>query len=291
VPTPTATPVPTPTATPVPTPTAVIVAAVPTPTPITYHGGPVMLGTVKLYLIFYGDLWPSHTAEMQVLTDFAHLVGGTPWANIGTSYYQVASGVTTSVSNSIVFGAQTTVTYTYGKSPAVANIQSIVTDTLNSGALPTDPNGVYFVLTDSSVTPPGFCTQYCGWHSALWYSPVATYMKYALIGNPTTLCPNSCAAQSIGPNFVPGSVSMGPDAMASIMAHEMSETMTNPLFSAWYDAEGEEDADKCSWSFGNVLQASNGASYNVQWTSGSLNRKFLIQENWNAALQGCAMSK
>ena len=63
--------------------------------------------------------------------------------------------------------------------------------------------------------------------------------------------------------------------MASAMVHEVDETLTDPFLSAWYDAVGAENADKCARTYG-VLSTIGTARYNVQL--GSL--KYLIQQNW-----------
>src|SRR5438045_52429 len=52
---------------------------------INYHGGPVMLGTVNVYYIWYGD-WSGNSAT-SVLTDLASNIGGSPYFNINTTYY------------------------------------------------------------------------------------------------------------------------------------------------------------------------------------------------------------
>ena len=38
--------------------------------------------------------------------------------------------------------------------------------------------------------------------------------------------------------------------MASIIAHELEEAATDPDLNAWYDRRGDENADKCAWTFG-----------------------------------------
>jgi hypothetical protein len=94
---------------------------------------------------------------------------------------------------------------------------------------------------------------------------------------------SSCAAQTSSPNGNPGA-----DAMASIIAHELEETVTDPLISAWYDSSNEENADKCAWTYGSESTASNGSKYNM--TLGT--RHYLIQENWlNAAGGKCVKSE
>ena len=108
-----------------------------------------------------------------------------------------------------------------------------------------------------------------------------TTVKYAFVGNPDR-CPSSCEAQTKSPNG-----NAGADGMASILAHELEETVTDPLGTAWYDSSGQENGDKCAWTYGTESTASNGSKYNV--TLGGT--KYLIQQNWvNASGGYCSMS-
>jgi hypothetical protein len=243
---------------------------------IVYHGGPLMLGTAHMYYIWYGN-WSGNTAQT-ILTDFANSIGGSPYYNINTTYY---NGSNVHVSNSVTYGGSTnTGTGTYGTSLTDSEIQSIVRDALVGGALPYDLNGVYFVLTSADVTASsGFCTQYCGWHT---YGTINGFnIKYSFVGNPDR-CPSSCAAQTVGPNG-----NAGADGMASIIAHELEEAVTDPNLNAWYDRRGMENADKCAWTFGSTTQLPSGAFYNM--TLGG--RNYLIQQNWvNASGGFCAKS-
>jgi len=64
--------------------------------------------------------------------------------------------------------------------------------------------------------------------------------------------------------------------MASIIAHEMEEALTDPDLNAWYDSGGAENADKCAWTFGSAqYQVANGSWANVHLGS----RDYLIQRN------------
>ena len=51
--------------------------------------------------------------------------------------------------------------------------------------------------------------------------------------------------------------------MASIIAHELEEAVTDPDLNAWYDSRGYENADKCAWTFGTTYTAANGAEANM----------------------------
>jgi phosphate-induced protein 1 len=242
---------------------------------INYHNGPVMLGTVNVYYIWYGD-WSGNSATT-ILTDFASNIGGSKYFNINTTYYNASN---THVSNSVAYSGAAYDNYSRGAALTDADIPAIVSSAINSGTLPANPNGVYFVLTSKDVSEnSGFCTQYCGWHT--YGTLTGTNIKYAFVGN-ADRCPTACAAQSTGPNG-----NAGADAMASVIAHELEEMVTDPNLNAWYDTRGYENADKCAWTFGTVSTAPNGSFYNL--TLGT--RQYLIQRNWiNAGGGSCALS-
>ena len=230
--------------------------------------------SIGLYYIWYGN-WSGNTATT-ILTDLASAIAPSPYFNINTTYIN-ASGA--HVLNSVEHLGSTTDAYSQGKSLTDAQIQAVVSSAITSGRLPSDTNAVYFVLTSADVTASsGFCTQYCGWHAR--GTIAGSDIKYAFIGNPDR-CPSACEAQNTGPNG-----NAGADGMASIIAHELVEAVTDPDLNAWYDRRGLENADKCAWKFGTTSSASNGAAYNM--TLGA--RQFLIQQNWvNAAAGYCAV--
>ena len=247
---------------------------------ISYHGGPVMTGTNTTYVIWYGN-WSGNSATT-ILTDLFKTIGGSSYFNINTTYTNAAG---TRISNIANYGGSTTDNYSQGTSLSDAQVAAVVSSAITSGRLPRDASGVYFVLTSSDVTASsGFCTQYCGWHRNTTVS--GTSIKYSFVGNPDR-CPTACEAQSTGPNG-----NAGADGMASIIAHELEETVTDPLGTAWYDSRGYENGDKCAWTFGTEYTASNGSKYNMTFSkSGATTRNYLIQQNWvNASGGYCAKS-
>src|SRR5215831_18320868 len=240
---------------------------------ISYHGGPVILGTTHVYYIWYGN-WSGNSANA-ILTNLAQNIGGSPYFNINTTYY---NGSNTHVSNSVQYISSVNDNYSHGTSLSDAAIQAIVAGAISGGGLPYDTNGVYFVLTSADVNESsGFCTQYCGWHT---HGTLNGFdIKYAFIGNPDR-CPSACEAQTTSPNG-----NAGADGMASIISHELEEAVTDPDLNAWYDSRGQENADKCAWTFGTIYRASNGAYANMKLGT----RDFLIQQNWVNAKGGyCA---
>jgi hypothetical protein len=254
---------------------------------ISWHGGPVMLNTVTAYYIWYGNWAQSNgtdnAAGQNILTNLASHIGGSPYFNINKTYYAGTSQTASnSVSGLVSYGGATTVGYTHGTSLSDAVIQQVVFEAINGthGSLPYNTNAVYFVMTSSDVTASsGFCTQYCGWHTAGTLR-ASNDIKYAFIGN-AARCPSSCEAQTTSPNG-----NAGADAMASITSHELEEAVTDPNLNAWYDSRGQENADKCAWTFGTTFTAANGSKYNVMFN----NVSYLIQRNWvNASGGFCSM--
>ncbi len=242
---------------------------------INYHGGPVMLGTTNVYYIWYGN-WAGNTAT-SILPDLMGGLSGSPYYNINTTYYN-ASNV--AVTNSTLLKKSVSDNYSRGKVLADTDVAAIVTGAISNGSLPVDANAVYFVLTSADVTETsGFCTSYCGWHTHGTVS--GQDIKYAFVGNPDQ-CPSSCAAQTTSPNG-----NAGADGMASVLAHELEEAVTDPDLNAWYDSTGKENADKCAWKFGTTYTTSNGSMANMKLEA----RDYLIQQNWLNASGGlCTLS-
>lgn len=241
---------------------------------IAPHGGPVMT-SVNIYYIWYGS-WANNSAT-GILTDLAFSLGDSLYWNINTTYYDPAGH---HVGSSARFAGATTDSYSRGTSLADSDVAGVVSDAITSGRLPKDAAGVYFVLSSADVTESsGFCTKYCGWHTSTTVG--GANIKYAWVGNAESQCPSACMAQTKGPNG-----NAGADGMASVIAHELEEAATDPNLDAWYDSTGEENADKCAWTFGSTHTTASGALANI-----NLGREYLIQQNWvNAGGGFCAMS-
>jgi len=245
------------------------------PNGIQYHGGPVLLDTPNVYLIWYGN-WTGNSATT-ILPNFVSSIGGSPYFGINTTYFDSAKRA---VSGHATLAGQFSTGYTQGTTLSDAKVQQVVSDAITTANLPADTNGVYFVLSSADVNESsGFCTQYCGWHANGTISGLD--IKYAFVGNPDR-CPNACEEQTASsPNGNPGA-----DGMTSIIAHELEEAISDPDLNAWYDRRGLENADKCAWTFGNTSAASNGSKYNMTLKG----KQYLIQRNWvNASGGYCAL--
>jgi len=242
---------------------------------IYFHGGPVMTSAVHVYVIFYGSF---SSKQQHLVTNFLAGLGHNGWWDIERTYRD-ANGKR--VGSDVDVKGVTNIGYTRGQALNDYDIQLIVSQAISDGTFPSDEQGVYFVLTDTTVMEvTGFCSFYCGWHT---YATIgSSNIKYSWVGNAADLCPYSCSAQvQSSPNN-----DIGIDAMISVIAHELAETVSDPNLNAWYDNWGEENGDKCAWTFGNVNVAPNGSFYNIV-----VNKvKYLIQQLWVNANHGyCAM--
>ena len=248
---------------------------------ITYGGGP-LIGSPTVYVIWYGNWNQTNGSDtpagQQIVRDFANSIGGSPYFGINTTYTDKAGKA---VANKVALAGQTIDTGT-SKSLSDANIATIVSNAITSNRLPNDPNGVYFVLTAAGIAESsGFLTKYCGWHTHATVG--GSDVKYSFVGDATGASLASCAQQTTAsPNGNPGV-----DAMLSVVAHELEETVTDPDLNAWYDRQGAENGDKCAWTFGTTYAAAGGGIANMKLGA----RDYLIQRNWRAgATQGCFLS-
>ena len=254
--------------------------------PLVYNGGQVMLGPHDVYFIWYGN-WTGNTA-LNILPDFVNGLNGSAYFNI-LSIYSDSTGA--SPDDLVALSGQTFDNYSQGTSLTATQVFDVVNTALVNASLPYDPNGVYFVLTSPDVAqtslpsgPGSFCgatSGYCGWHYHGAFE--GRVGRIAFVGNPPASC--SCIRQSVSPNG-----NAGADAMANVIAHELSEATTDPDLQSWHDddptiSQQQEVGDKCNFIFGPTTFLPSGAQYNI--TLGA--RNFLIQEEWTNA-NGCIMS-
>ena len=250
---------------------------------IEYHNGTVMLGPHNIYFIWYGN-WNGNSATT-ILPAFISGLNGSAYFNTNTLY----GDNTGNIANAISMAGQIFDNYSQGAALGTTGVRAVVAKALQSGALPLDTNGIYVVLTSADVTEGQFCAQnlngYCGYHNSSIFT--STDIKFGFVGDPASQCPSTaafrCSIQSPTPNS-----NEGADAMASVLAHEINETVTDPDGLGWYhiDRTGEV-GDLCNFKFGlATFTAPNGSLANI--TLGG--RNFYIQENWiNASGGFCGM--
>jgi Phosphate-induced protein 1 conserved region. len=294
----------------------------PSTTPISYHGGPILVAPVNVYFIWYGH-W-SDTKVAPILEDAVAHVDGTAWYQINTGYYQQpildagvadagglgkilrtnkpgptddagtdsgvtdgsvpdsGTGVKTYATNRINFVESVYVSYTHGTSLSDDDVVQIVSETIASGMLPPDPDGVYFVLASADVSEGSFlstfCYDFCAWHNNT--SILGSNRRIAFVGDT-----GACDSCNLKKEYLKFGFTNSPnddwsaDSMISALLHELVETVTDPDPStnvAWQDFNQYENADKCAWTFGQPYITENGSAANMIIGT----RHFMVQQNW-----------
>ncbi|CAG8459197.1 4898_t:CDS:2 [Paraglomus occultum] len=241
---------------------------------IKYHGGFVNTGTIDIYYIYYGS-WSS--ADRSTLDFLMNNIGSTGYTKILASYND---GNNKSLSGNVRLAGTFLDNYSVGKSITDNTMVNVVSNAIKKAQWPADPGAVYFILGSSDVNhTSGFCSDFCGFHT--FDTIHGADIKYAFVGDPTK-CLDGCAplyANSISPNNNPGI-----DGMASIIMHEMVESITDGDYDAWFDDFDYEMADKCVWNFGGstfIKPARNGALYNLDVGQ----NQYLVQLLWHRTKQ------
>jgi len=258
---------------------------------ITYHGGPVLTAP-KVYKIYYGS-WSNPCAATNnstagVVNNLFANINTSAWYRTNTSYYSITAGTLAKnySNNSLVLGGCVNVNAPAASLDYVGGTQVsdvALAQIAANGWVPTSQD-IYFVLTSSDVNVSGFKTSFCGYHGILPTSSATA--QYSFVGDSAANsgCTSSIIS-SLSPNANPTA-----DAMVSVIAHELVETVSDPQLNAWYDGAGYENADKCAWIFGtpttnptNTYTTTGGAKANA--AAGAFN--FFLQENAPANTNIC----
>ena len=226
--------------------------------------GRIMPGASNVYFIWYGN-WSSDPA-VNILTDLVTNLGGSSYFGIGTRYSDVNGEAP---NGGLVFGGSVYDLYSRGATLSDTDIRDIVIHQLDNWGLPQDTRGIYVVLATPDVwASSGLDVSYCAFHDFTRY--YGTNLAYVFVGGPAR-APSLCSPQQLSPNG-----NYNADAMASLLAAELFNSVTDPDRTAWYDRLGLEPADKCAWNYGTTYQTANGARANIKLGQ----RDYLLQQLW-----------
>lgn len=182
-----------------------------------------------------------------------------------------------------------------------------------------DMKAIYFMLTPHGVnscsgyeggTPACNTNVYCAYHSAVPF----TYEGSATVHH---LVYANMPYDDVSGCEIPDQPNGGPaDDEINTLSHEDNEAITDPLFGGWYDYQGYEVADKCTYPFfsssidfnaeedaygellggtpaeyetqgtgeeAHLVRTKLGNAYNQEMSSGH----YLLQREWSNAAGGC----
>ena len=238
---------------------------------IQYHNGPIMnaAGGVNVNIIWYGN-WGTDTSK-SILPTFIAGLNNSPYFAINTSY-QNGAGIAATAKVNLLGQYSYPTTTTFGTTLTDAKILTLAKGSLGLGTISSalDPNALYLVLTAPGIKESsGFLNLYCGWHSSetmdyLNTIPTpavapATDMKYSFVGDAGGN--SACTVQTkTSPNS-----NVGADAMTSVIAHELEETVTDPDGTGWWSTSaatpGYENGDLCAWNFGSTSSTGTTSTF------------------------------
>ena len=214
-----------------------------------YHGGKIMTTAVS-DAIYWGPSWSNSTFVGDKIT------GLDSWyIGFSSSNYAKTSDEYTGTNGTV--GAVTTHLGHFIDLSTAGNGNStsaILAEVCKEIVSP-DPggNGYYPVYVDAKRGNNG----YCAYHSVGTCHGVTVQFAFFfnLDGDP-----------GCDPGDTTTGHSQGLAALANVSGHELSEARSDPANpGAWYDSSGEENGDKCAWTF-NVpsVTFANGTKWKIQ---------------------------
>jgi len=147
--------------------------------------------------------------------------------------------------------------------PGRATADQIATEAKRAAShfgLSPDVNVQLVVVSPHNTHPDGFPdTGFCAWHAITDNGFPFTNQPYVLDAG------EGCGA---------GSVQDPLDGFSIVGGHEFLEAVTDPdAGGGWFDAQGEENGDKCAWMNLHTIDLGTGS--------------FAVQPTWSNAIHGC----
>lgn len=233
---------------------------------LVYWGGPIQK-VPSIYVVYWG-FNTDPLGEMKRLTAFLNAVGGSSWLGTDTQYYQKGQvyiqnptgqlkGTWIDLSNPKPLLTKPTSNQVAAEAARLAQHFGVY-----------DEAAAYIVATPSGHNEQGWPHGWCAYHSSITVhgQPI----------NYTSLPYMSDAGESCGAKSVNNGTAGLLDGITIVGGHELAETQTDPVSAdpAWYDRNGNENADKCAW-------------YHLANTKFGAAGSFPTQPLWSNRAHGC----
>lgn len=216
---------------------------------MTYQGGKIMT-TAVTQAIFWGTSWSNNSFVGDKITGLDDWYTGFSNSNYAktSDEYTGTNGRVGPATSYLGHVIDTSAASGGGSTSAIlAEVCKVIKNPDPSG------NGYYAVYTDRPRGNAG----YCAYHSygQCGGTPVQFAFFWSLDGDP-----------GCDPQDTSGLHSQGLAALVNVSGHELSEARTDPASpGGWYDRNGQENGDKCAWTFGAPLvMFSNGVQWKIQ---------------------------
>jgi len=211
---------------------------------MTYHGGVIMPSTVS-QAIFWGPSWTNPGDKITGLDSWYTGFSNSNYAKTSDEYTGSNGQVGPSVTHNGHIIDLSTAANGNSTSAIVAEVCKQITNPVS--------NGYYPVYVDLKRGNAG----YCAYHTYGSCQGVTVQVAFFF---------NLDGDAGCDPQDTSGLHSQGLAALANVSGHELSEARTDPDNpGAWYDKRGQENGDKCSWTFNVPLVSfSNGTQWKIQ---------------------------
>jgi hypothetical protein len=266
--------------------------------PLTYHGGNVMHSN-KVYAIYWVPAGQSVSANYRSVIDgyFQNVAaddGKTTNVYATSNEYTDGGGraaYNTTWGGSLVdtqaFPASGCTNYnplTQANFPVCLTDAQITTEIDRVAVAQNwtrDGSAIVFMFTPKNVgTCNGgscFANAFCAYHSAFWNGHGTFVYANMPYDASTSTCGSGWVAQPNGDDA---------DLTLNVTSHEHMEAITDPFLDAWFDANGNENGDRCAWTFGTPVGGSGLTAYNQVINGGH----YYLQQEWSNATNGCVLT-
>ncbi|MDB6008716.1 MAG: hypothetical protein JWL65_966 [Gammaproteobacteria bacterium] len=223
------------------------------------HGGPVQPGPI-VYVVYWG--WTTDpSGEQAYLNDFLSTIGGTTWLGVVNQYgggnpQNILAGTWSDPS-------------AVPAAPTDAQIQAEAYAAAIHFQLSANVNQQVVVALPPGHDPTWFPTN--GGSTCANHGGVPQYQNVTYTALPYMT--DGGSAIGCGVNWLGGAL----DGVSIVEGHELAESITDPLITAWYDASRNEVADKCAWINVTPIQTSLGT--------------FPVQPLWSNAQNDCVLAE
>ena len=223
---------------------------------MTYHGGVIMPSTVS-ESIFWGPSWANSSFTGDKISGLDSWYSGFSASNYAKTSDEY-TGSNGQVGPDLVNDHYLVDTSTAANGSSTA---AIVAEVCKEIANPVS-NGYYPVYVDVPRGNAG----YCAYHTFGSCRGVTVQVAFFFDLDGDAGC---------DPQDTSRLHSQGLAALANVSGHELSEARTDPDSpGAWYDRRGQENGDKCAWTFNVPLVSfSNGTQWKIQgeWSNNAYN--------------------
>ncbi|KAK9095534.1 hypothetical protein Scep_027003 [Stephania cephalantha] len=275
--------------------------------PLKHDSGPLLNGTVKLGILWYGRFSNSQKIAVRDFLSSLHAQGRVPRPSVAT-WWRHIEAYRGAIPGSRLKGKKIPrilVKVVSQKTDGGYSVGKILTHayfpTLAGKVTGGDDSIVAVIIAARDVSVEGTCLGQCSVHGVL----ETGRGLFMALGNPETECPGDCGwpffPSTIGPQIglpliPPNRGGIGADAIVMSLAGALAHSVTNPYgngFSSPFGRETKEAVSICNKVFGTgamegypgkVLVARGRGHYNANGVGG---KKFLLPAIWNPIKQKC----